>query len=580
MRKDNVISESALTIAKDRYFFENEDTWEECSTRVGNFVADVENGDRKFYGDKFSEVIYNMEFLPGGRILRNAKRHSGSMFNCYVLPIGDSIEEIGQFMKDALILWSEGGGVGTNLSYLRPRGASIKGKGGSSSGPVSFLEAADGIASTIESGGSRRAAGLACMNVEHPDIQEFVDSKMVHGILSYFNISVGVTDEFLDAVESDKDWTFKFNRQDYGKVSARDIWNKVIENMIKHAEPGLLNFSNLMSNNSYYFDPIYSTNPCGEATLSPYESCDLGSLVLPRFITGSINTNWKKLEETTRLAVRFLDDVIDCNKYVLKEIDIKSHNNRRIGLGVMGLAEYLFAKKLRYGSPKAIAEVEKLMKFIKETAYDESINLAVEKGAFPKFDPVAYGKAHFIRSLPASLRMKIKEHGCRNVSLMSIAPTGTISLIPEVSSGIEPLFRKAYKRSDRVSDRIYVHPLYRTLIENKDNGEDIVDWFVDSGDLKPEDHLEVQSVVQRHVDGAVSKTINMPKGSTTEELSKLLLEYIHDLKGVTVYVDGSREGQILNHITEEEVVDYLKNETEGVGYDMENGGCSTGKCDI
>jgi ribonucleoside-diphosphate reductase alpha chain len=571
------LSDNALKIAENRYFMEGE-TWETCCERVGTEVARAENGSQQEYGSKFSEMIYNMDFLPGGRILRNTRRPRGSLFNCYVLPIGDSIEEIGQWKKDALILWSEGGGVGCNLSSLRPRGASVKGKGGSSSGPVSFLEASNADAKTIESGGSRRAAALACMSVTHPDILEFIDAKLVHGKLSHYNISVAVTEDFLEAVEADNVWEFKFAQQSYGTVKAREIWNKIMDNAVECAEPGLLNWDNLTSNNSYYFDPILATNPCGEVPLGGYSVCNLGSLVLPNFITGSINTNWKKLESVIRLAIRFLDDVIEVNNYVLKEIDINAHNSRRVGLGVMGLAEYLFAKKLRYGSSKAVFEVEKLMRFIRDVAYEASIELAVEKGAFPKFDPVQYGKAHFVRSLPAALRMKIKETGIRNVTLMAIAPTGTISLLPEVSSGIEPLFLKAYMRKDRVGERIYVHKQYRKTLEEQGKRPE---WFVDTSNLKPEDHLETQSVVQRYVDGAVSKTINMPVGTTSEELSKFVLEYIHDLKGVTIYVDESREGQILNPVSDEEVLEFLKNEVQvRESADEETVKCATGACEI
>lgn len=421
------LTENGLTIASARYFFEEVDKdWEDVSNRVANEIVRPENGNISLYRDRFSEMIYNMDFLPGGRILRNAGRQRGSLFNCYVVPIGDSIEEIGQFVKDSLTLWSEGGGIGTNLSFLRPRGALIKGKGGNSSGPISFLEASDAVAATIESGGARRAAGLACMNASHPDILEFIDAKIVHGKIPHFNISVLVDEDFLDAVESNSKWNFKFAAQAYGSVSAREIWDKIINNMVKDAEPGLLNWDNLRSNNSYYYDPVISCNPCGEAILSPYDVCDLGSLVLPSFITGTINTNWKKLEETIKLAVRFLDNVIEVNKYILKQNEIKAHNSRRIGIGVMGLAEYLFAKKLKYGSNKAIYEIERLMRFIRDVAYQASIELAVEKGAFPKFDSTAYGKAHFVRSLPASLRMDIKDNGIRNVTTLACAPTGCL----------------------------------------------------------------------------------------------------------------------------------------------------------
>ena len=259
---NSTLSDSALTIARSRYFMDETEDWSKLSYRVGGEAARAENGSAPKYREEFAEVIYNLEFLPGGRILRNTGRPRGSLFNCYVLPVGDSREEIGQWLKDSLILWGEGGGVGCNLSYLRPRGAAIKGVGGNSSGPVSFLEASDAVANTIESGGSRRAAALACMNVTHPDIMEFIDAKMTHGKLSHYNISVAVTEDFLTAVEADDMWQFKFAQQFYGEVRAREIWDKIIENMVNDAEPGLLHWDNLTSNNSYYFSPIMATNPC------------------------------------------------------------------------------------------------------------------------------------------------------------------------------------------------------------------------------------------------------------------------------------------------------------------------------
>jgi ribonucleoside-diphosphate reductase alpha chain len=571
------LSENALAIIRSRYFIDENEDWQKLAIRVGSEAARFENGKSGEYRDKFAEIIFEGDFLAGGRILRNMGRPRGSLFNCYVLPVGDSRKEIGQWLCDSLILWGEGGGVGCNLSFLRPRGAPIKGVGGESSGPVSFLEASDAVAKTVESGGSRRAAALGTMIVTHPDIMEFIDAKITHGKLPHYNISVAVTEDFLEAVEKNVDWEFKFAQQSFGTTKARDIWDKVVSNMVKYAEPGLLNWDNLRSNNSYYFDPILSTNPCGEVPLSAYGVCCLGSLVLPNFITGSVNTNWKKLEQTIKLAVRFLDNIIDVNKYTLQEVDVSAHNSRRVGLGVMGLAEYLFAKKLRYGSKKAIDEVENLMKFIRNVTYESSIELAAEKGAFPKFDSVQFGKAHFIRSLPAALRMSIKDKGIRNVTLMAMAPTGTISLIPEVSSGIEPIFAKAYMRNDRVSDRMYIHPFYKQIITS---GEETPDWFVDSFDLKPADHFETQAIVQKYTDGAVSKTINMPKGTTSEDLSKLTLEYIRDLKGVTVYVDGSREGQILNTVSDAEVRAYIKSGTDSAGADEASVRCSSGTCEL
>jgi ribonucleoside-diphosphate reductase alpha chain len=378
------LTDNALTVAQSRYFMNGED-WEQCAQRVARIVAMPESSNRDKISTEFTEMIYNMDFLPGGRILRNCGRPRGSLFNCYHLPIGDSIEEIGQFMKDSLILWSEGGGVGCNFTPLRPRGDTILGKGGQSSGLVSFIEASDAVAKTIESGGARRAAAIAHVDISHPEVMDFIDAKLVDGRISSYNISVAVNEDFLYAVESDKDWTFKFKQKKYTTVKARDIWNKIVKNMVVCAEPGLINWSNFAKNNSYYFEPVLGTNPCGETTLGPYGVCNLGSLVLPNFITGNVNTNWKKLSAVIRTAVRFLDNVIDVNKYTLKEIDISAHKSRRIGVGVIGLAEYLFAKKLRYGSERAVSETERLMKYIRDEVYKASVELAIEKGSFPAF---------------------------------------------------------------------------------------------------------------------------------------------------------------------------------------------------
>ena len=732
----NVLSENAQAVAKNRYFMNGED-WEDNCRRVAYNMASVETSNKEKINDSFFEMIYFMSFIPAGRILRNSGRPKGSLFNCYHIGIGDSIEEIGQCLKDCLVLWSTGGGVGINFTPLRPRNDPILGKGGTSSGLVSFLEAFDRVADTIESGGSRRAAAIAHVDISHPEIIDFIDAKITHGKLSHFNISVMINNEFLEAVERDQPWTFRFKQKNYSTVKARDIWNKIVTNMLQCAEPGLINTSNFMKNNSYYFSPVTGCNPChtgdtlisvadgrghvpfkqlaeenedvpvfsrnrttgkveikmmrnprktgnkqkiykifldddmyfrcnethkvtmvdgtekqvkdlkpnddrlhhmtytnkrecnlnfkvikieedgyedlyngtvddnhnyyvyvgesktksgrsklnyinskncGEAILSPGEACDLGSLVLPNFITGSVNTNWKKLETVIKTAVRFLDNVIDVNKYDLREIDIKVHDIRRIGIGVIGLAEYLFAKKVRYGSEKAVAETERVMRFIRDSAYRASVELAIEKGAFPKFEPIQYCKASFVRKLPASLRMDIKKYGVRNCTLLSLAPTGTISLLCEYTGGIEPLFAKAYKRNDRVGERIYIHKRYEELLKTE---EETPDWFVDTYDLTPTDHFEIQVACQKYCDAAVSKTINLPKETTQEELNDYLLEYVKDLKGVTVYRDGSRDGQILNKISESELKDYLS-KNKKVEHDLEENQvtCATGSCEI
>jgi len=568
------MSENSNLIFKKRYAINEEETWEQLSVRVGAGGAQVET-DFKKWTDEFAADIFNMRFLPGGRILRNVGRPRGTLFNCYVEPLEDSMRQIGLFQMNCGVLWSEGGGVGCNASFLRPENAPIIQKGGESSGPISFLKWANAGANCIKTGGSRRAAALAMMNVSHPDIIKFINAKLVDGELNCFNISVGVIEEFLEAVEEDGKWNLTWKNKTWNTVRAREIWDLILSNMVNVAEPGLINWDNLRSNNSYYFDPIISTNPCGEVPLGGHGVCCLGSLVLPNFITGTRNTNWQLMEKTVHSSVRFLDNIIQINRYVIDDIKQKAFDGRRIGLGIMGLAEYLFTKEVKYGSPEANRVISRLMENIRNYAYDASIKLAEEKEPFPKFDTKEYSKAHFIKSLPVPLRRAIKKHGIRNVTIMAVAPTGTISLLPEVTSSIEPLPFKAYMRHDEVSDRAYIHPIYQKIIINN---EKTPDWYVDSTDLSPQDHFETQVNVQKYLDGAVSKTINCPKGFKVEQLSELLLEYIRDLKGVTLYVDGSREGQILNPITKKEAKKYL-NEGKIIEEQIEQE-CATGTCEV
>ena len=576
--KEVILSDSANEIATARYFGEDED-WKGAIERVVDSNIQNEINLSKIKKDElrklFFDMIYYQDFIPGGRIIRNSGRVAGSMMNCYVLKIDDSINSIGEFYKNCLILWANGGGVGTSFSSLRPKGDTILGKGGVSSGLVSFLIAADNLAKTIESGGGRRAAGMALVDVSHPEIIDFIDAKLELGILSSFNISVGITNEFLEQVEKDGDWDLTFNKKVYKTIKARFLWDKILINMIKSAEPGVLNMTNLIKNNSYYFSPVIATNPCGEQPLEDGGVCCLGSLNLPNFITGNVNTNWKKLEQKIELAVRFLDNVIDINKYSLQKNDLAAHNSRRIGLGVMGLADYLFAKKLRYGSEKALVEIERLFKFIRDCAYQASVKLAQEKGAFPKFDAIPFGKASFIRKLPAKIRMDIKQYGIRNCTLLTCAPTGTTSLLTEGQSGIEPLFSKAYKRVDRVGERSYIHPI---LLEYPEG--DFPDWYVDAYDLKPEDHFETQVIIQKYIDSSVSKTINLPEHTKAEDLDKLLLEYVKDLKGVTVYRDKSRSPQILAPLSKEEIIEELKNNNITNSHDENAVQCASGSCDL
>lgn len=570
------LSENATKIFKSRYAFDENETWQQCAERVAKVGASVEFGNNSGKLEKdISEYIYNMYFLPGGRILRNAGRPRGTLFNCYCVNVDDTIESIAYSCAKSLILWSEGGGVGFNFNPLRPEDAPIIQKGGESTGPLSFMNFFNAGAQTIKTGGSRRAAALGLMICSHPDIIKFVKSKEVDGVLNNFNLSVGVTEDFLEAVESNSNWNLKFNQKTWNTIKARDLWNLIINNMVKNAEPGLINWDNLRSNNSWYYSPIVGVNPCGEAVLSDLEVCCLGSLVLPKFIMGTKNTNWQLMEKVVYSAVRFLDNIIQVNRYIIDDIKNAAFNSRRIGLGIMGLAEYLFSKGIRYGSEEAIQETEKLMKNIRNFVYESSVKLAEEKEPFPKFDPILYSKSHFVRTLPAKIRQSIKKYGIRNVTLNAVAPNGTISLLPEVTGSAEPLPFKAFVRNDDVGKRAYIHSIYKDIIKNN---QSTPNWYVDSNDLMPQDHFETQVAIQKYTDGAVSKTINAPKGFKPEQLSDLLLEYIRDLKGVTLYVDGSREGQIIVPITKKDAKKYL--DEDKVDNEQIEVKCSTGECEI
>jgi ribonucleoside-diphosphate reductase alpha chain len=405
--------------------------------------------------------------------------------------------------------------------------------------------------------------------VGHPEIFDFINAKTVEGRLDQFNISVIVNNEFLKKVEANADWNLKFAGKLYKTVKAREIWSLILKNMLEHAEPGLINWDNLVKNNSYYFSPIAGVNPCGELPLENYGVCNLGALNLPRFIVQK-NVNLQRLAAVIRTAVRFLDNVIDLAYYPISQQESVVKNARRIGLGTMGLADYLFMKNLRYGSEDSLTEVERLYKFIRNEAYLASIELAKEKGAFPMYNKLDFTSASFVRKLPAKIRMEIKEYTIRNSTLLAAAPTGTTSLLAGVVGGIEPLPYKGYIRKDGVSERTYIHPLC------KDNYDQ--PWFVDSYGLKPEDHLEIQTIIQKYVDSGVSKTIIMPEKAGAKKLSDLLLEYIYDLKGVTVYRDGSRKEEVYTRLNRKEVFERLEDASSEM--DEIDQSCATGACEL
>jgi len=564
------LSDNARKIAEARYFWDNETEWDHLAARICRENAKKEGDYDKYYREFYS-IIEPMDFIPAGRILRNLGKLKPSTSNCNFLPLEDSIESIGETLKNYLIISSYGGGNGIDFSALRPKNAPLITKGGNSSGLVSFMEIFNHAGKRIETGGQRRSAGIALCHISHPEIREFINAKIKHNKLTQFNISVIVDSSFLKAVEENNGWDLKFAGKVYETVKARELWDMILNNMLEHSEPGLINWDNLRKNNSYYFAQIRGVNPCGELPLEEFGCCNLGALVLPHFIVNK-NTNWQKLSRAIKIAVRFMDNIIDLAYYPIPQQEMVVKNARRIGLGTTGLADYFFMKEIRYGSDRAVAEIEKLYRFIRDEAYIASAELAKEKGAFPKYNKIDYSSASFVRKLPAKIRMFIKENSIRNVTLLTAAPTGTTSLLADVVGGIEPLPFKGYLRSDRVGDRIYVHPLC------KDHYND--EWFVDSYDLKPEEHLEMQSTIAKYLDGSVSKTILLPESSTVKDLSEMLLEYIYDLKGVTVYRDKSREKQVYYRLDKEEIEKYLKEEEVSTSLSDEDVECKSGSCDI
>lgn len=520
-------------LALDRYCINNTEDHEALSRRVGTTLG---NGDIELSGE-FFRIIHEMKFIPGGRILRNAGRPKGGLINCFGFNIPDHIEGIAQVVANCMILNAEGGGVGLCASNIRPKGDPIKGKGGFASGPISWLKIINTSSDVIETGGQRRAAMLALLAVDHPDIEKFITAKTIDRVLNNFNISVGITNNFLEAVREDDNWNLQFRGKIYKEVKARDLWNKIIDNMLRCAEPGLLNLSNLYKNNSWTVGhPIVVTNPCGEVPVEDGGACCLGSLVLPAFIHGE-DFDWKEFDTTVHLAIKFLDNVLDANTWTLQLNRDQAHDLRRIGLGTMGLADCLFGLGIRYGSETCIDFLDTLYSRLRNAAYRASIDLAREKGSFPTFTK-KFCEAKFIRTLPRSIQRGIKEHGIRNVTVLTSPPCGTTSLLVGVTSGIEPLFAKSYERRDRYNKgTVITHDLAKQGCKE--------DWFVDAQEITPYEHLEVQATVQKYLDGAVSKTINVPEKYTGEDLSALLLDYLDEIKGVTIYREGSREGQVL-----------------------------------
>lgn len=509
--------------------------------------------DQAKWAEKFASVMRTFRFIPGGRVIRNAGRKKGMMINCFVLGVDDYTKSIGDLYGEAFEVSSTGGGVGINWSRIRPDGDTIQGKGGKASGPVSFMYALDGIAQTVESGGQRRAAFIAILSCEHPEIEKFIKTKVVDGKLSHFNISVGITNEFIRAVKKNKNWSLRFGTKEYKVVKARELWNMMVESAWKCGDPGFVNLDNIRDMNpTSYCEEIEATNPCGEIILPRYGSCCLGSVNLSEMYCERTNSvDWERLKDTITTAVRFLDDVLDVTHYPLPQIEITSTSSRRIGLGIMGL-HYLLLKMgiKRYGSDESLEVMDDLFNKFRDYAYLASIELAKEKGAFSKFDLHRYLEGDFAKRLPHRVLAKLKKHGIRNGAVLSMPPTGTTSLVAGVSSGIEAIFAPVHKRMFNAGSKdgkpvmkstLEVDRLYRQFLES---GKD-TSHFLGAYDITPYEHMEVQATCQKYVDNSISKTINMGSKFPVEKLSELLLEHLPSIKGTTLYRQGSKGQEIL-----------------------------------
>ena len=530
------------------------DTWE----RVARTLASVED-DSEGWTARFKAAMDDFAFLPAGRIVAGAgAERKVTLFNCFVMgDIPDDISGIFDSLKEAALTMQQGGGIGYDFSTLRPKGAVVKGVGADASGPLSFMDVWDSMCRTIMSAGSRRGAMMGVMRCDHPDIEAFIESKQEAGRLRMFNLSVLITDPFMDAVKNDESWELVFDGMVYNTIPARELWDKIMRATYAYAEPGVIFIDRINRlNNLNYCEDIHGTNPCGEQPLPPYGACLLGSVNLARLVTDPFTTDasidMSALSDLVTTAVRMMDNVIDVSNFPLEQQAVEARTKRRIGLGVTGLADALILCGARYGSSKAVELTELWMKTIERAAYMSSVELAKEKGAFPLFDKEKYLQAEMVQRLDDDVRAAIAEHGIRNALLTSIAPTGTISLFADnVSSGLEPVFSFNYtrhvlqpdgtRREEEVSD--YAYRLFKRMF-----GQDatLTDAFVDAQSLSPRDHLVMQGAVQRYIDSSISKTINVPESIDFEDF-KDIYQQAYDLgcKGCTTYRPNDVTGAVL-----------------------------------
>lgn len=567
------------TIFEQRYAISEDETWEQACHRLASHVVRAEETNNSIWEEAFFDELSENRFMPGGRIWYGCGRPKAQLLNCYVCPTHDSREGWGDITKDIIVISSLGGGIGANFSPIRPRGAPIKGIGGVATGAVSLMRIVNNVGNEIVSGGGRRLALMLCLDITHPDIEEFLSAKLDLDELTNANISVTINtdpEEFAEKVNNGENIDLEFEGKKYGEVNALELWKKIVTNAWENGEPGVLNqfLANKM-NNIHYHAPVISTNPCGEQWLEAYGACDLGALVLPRFVEDG-TFNWGQFEQTIQTSVRFLDNVLTVNHYPFQKIKDNCEDVRRIGLGVMGLHTMLMDLGFRYSSKKGQQFIDKLFDSIKNIAYEESVHLAEEKGQFPAYSE-EFLDSGFIKTLEPYLQQRIKDHGIRNCTLMTVAPTGTTSMVAGVSSGIEPIPAVVYKRKYKTIDERANTILQEEIVTDPAYEKYDTEILESASDLHPRDHFEIQKIVQQHVDNSISKTINLPSDYSKKKLGYLWLEYLPYMKGSTFYRWGSRENEPISPIPKEEWGKYIQQsevkETEESYDDCANGVC-------
>jgi len=564
------LTENALQVLKKRYLQKDNqgnviETPDEMFRRVAQAIASAEliynaNADIKAREEEFHQLMASLEFLPNSPTLMNAGRELGQLSACFVLPVDDSMDSIFDAVKNTALIHKSGGGTGFSFSRLRPERDRVGSTGGVASGPVSFMRAFDTATDVIKQGGMRRGANMAILNIDHPDIMKFIVAKVDPNAFTNFNFSVAVTTEFMEAVKDGTDYNLinPSTKEVVDKLNAKEVFDQIVDMAWKTGDPGIVFIDRINQDNpTPHLGKIESTNPCGEQPLLPYESCNLGSINLSKMLrtsNGTAEIDYPKLAQTVKITVRFLDNVIDINKFPLPQIEEMTKKSRKIGLGVMGFADMLIHLGIPYNSEEALQVASDIMRFIHEEAQKASVELATERGGFPAFEGSIY-------DVPDGPQL-------RNASRTTIAPTGTLSIIVGCSSGIEPLFALSYTRNILDGAQlIEVNPYFEEaarsggfysdeLMQKLADGTHLSDidgipdktkrLFVTAHEISPEWHVKMQSAFQRFTDNAVSKTVNFPQEATREDIAKVYtLAYQEGLKGITIYRDRSRDAQVL-----------------------------------